>query len=237
MTIRWETTQVQGRTMRIYLGTPAQPGPHPVVLVAQHAGGVDAPIQDTVHRLCRAGYVVAAPELFHRQPAGLEMMARLDLLRDDEIVTDLQATLGHLEAGGGPLGPVGIIGYCMGGRVAYLAASALAGLQAAVVFYGGNMMKALGEGASPFDRSAQIGCPILGCFGADDTNPSPADVERIDAELTRLGKWHEFHLYRDAGHAFHNFTNAERYRARAARASWTEMLAFLDAQLKERRAP
>lgn len=233
MTIRWETTQVQGRTMRIYLGTPEHSGPHPVVLVAQHAGGIDAPIQDAVHRLVRKGYVVAAPELFHRQAEGLEPLARVGLLRDDEIIADLQATLDHLQSMGTSLGAAGVIGFCMGGRVAYLAASALAQLKAAVVFYGGNIMKAMGDGPSPFARSGQIACPVLGCFGADDTNPSPTDVQEIDAELTRLGKWHEFHTYRDAGHAFHNFTNAERHRPRAARASWTEMLAFLDQRLKQ----
>jgi hypothetical protein len=44
---------------------------------------------------------------------------------------------------------------------------------------------------------------------------------RVDAELTRLGKWHEFHTYNNAGHAFQNFLD-DRYRERASRASWTD---------------
>ena len=47
-----------------------------------------------------------------------------------------------------------------------------------------------------------IACPVIGFFGLDDTNPSPADVDTIDAELTRHGKAHEFHRYAGAGHAF-----------------------------------
>src|SRR5688572_18505140 len=80
MTVRWETTQVDGKTMRIYLGVPDRPGPHPGLVVAQHAGGVDAQIQDAVHRLHREGYAVAAPELFHRQPADTDPKQRTALL-------------------------------------------------------------------------------------------------------------------------------------------------------------
>lgn len=234
MTVRWDTVQVDDNRMRIYLGIPDRPGPHPGILVAQHAGGVDAQIQDVVHRLHREGYVVAACELFHRQPAGLEQKQRTAALLDAEILADLNATVAHLRTLNVAVSPVGIVGFCMGGRVAYLGATAIPDLKAAAVFYGGNIMKALGEGPSPFERSSGIDCPVIGFFGADDTNPSPADTRKISEELTRLGKWHEFHTYNNAGHAFHNFLT-ERYRERAARSSWHSMLAFFTEYLK--RAP
>ena len=104
--------------------------------------------------------------------------------------------------------------------------------KAAAVFYGGNIFKALGNGPSPFERSPGIQCPIIGFFGVEDANPSQDDVRKVDAELTRLGKWHEFHSYQNAGHAFHNFNAPERYRWRPARASWAEMLAFFAEHLK-----
>lgn len=232
MTARWENITVDGRTMRAYVGVPDRPGPHPVVIVAQHAFGVDYQIQDAVHRLHRAGYIAAAPELYHRQPAdGIEPLKRVGMLLDTEIITDCNATIAHLKAAHGPVGKTGVIGFCMGGRVAYLMAGANPELAASVVFYGGSIMKALGDGPSPFERSAHIACPVLGLFGADDANPSPEDTAKISAELTRLSKWHEFHTYRDAGHAFENFSNPDRYRPRAARAAWGEMLAFLDERL------
>src|SRR5581483_9594010 len=132
---------------------------------------------------------------------------RTQLLRDDEIVADLRATVAHLRSSlGARLGALGVMGFCMGGRVAYLGACELREFEAAAVFYGGNIMKALGDGASPFERSPGIECPLIGFFGAEDTNPSPDDVGKIAAELDRLGKWHEFHTYNGAGHAFHNFT-------------------------------
>ena len=87
-----------------------------------------------------------------------------------------------------------------------------------------------------FDRTRDIACPVIGFFGRDDTNPSPADVDRIDAELTRHGKPHEFHRYDGAGHAFLNFANAERYRPDQAKDAWAKMLDFLDRHVKDRTA-
>ncbi|MCW5605972.1 MAG: dienelactone hydrolase family protein [Burkholderiales bacterium] len=231
MPVRWETTKVGDREMRIYMGVPDRPGPHPGIVVAQHAGGVDAQIQDAVHRLHREGYVVAAPELFHRQPEKVEG-SRTALLRDDEIIADINATIAHLKAMRMTVGPLGITGFCMGGRVTYLMACVQPEFKAAAVFYGGNIFRALGDGPSPFERSAGIQCPMIGFFGVEDGNPSPDDVRKIDAELTRLGKWHEIHLYNNAGHAFQNFISPERYRERPSRASWHEMLAFFTEYLK-----
>ena len=237
MTVRWQTIQSGGKEMRVYVGVPDNPGPHPGVVIAQHAGGVDEQMQDVVHRLHREGYVVAAPELFHRQPpTGYEPLQRIGLLKDVEILEDLAATIAKVKASGGT-GPIGVMGFCMGGRVAYMAAGAIPELKAAVVFYGGSIMKALGDGPTPgptpLERTANINCPVLGLFGQDDTNPSPADTAKIAEELTKHNKWFEFHTYRDSGHAFENFSNPDRYRARAARAAWGEALAFLEQQLKQ----
>jgi len=232
MTVRWESTQVEGGTMRIYMGVPDRPGPHPGVVIAQHAGGIDAQIQDGVHRLHREGYVVAAPELFHRQAADVDPSKRTSLLLDKEIIADINATVAHLKTLRVQVAPLGIVGFCMGGRVSFLMACVQPAFRAAAVFYGGNIMKALGDGPSPFERASGIQCPMIGFFGAEDQNPSPDDVKKIDAELTRLGKVHEFHSYLGAGHAFQNIISPERYRERAARASWHEMLAFFTEHLK-----
>jgi carboxymethylenebutenolidase len=144
----------------------------------------------------------------------------------------MTAAIALLKARRPDLGKVGVMGFCMGGRVAYLMASANAGLSAAAVFYGGGILQPWGDPPTPFERTSAINCPVIGFFGEQDTNPSPADVSKIDAEMTRFSKWHEFHMYRDTGHAFHNFLNPERYRERAARASWGELLAFFDQNLK-----
>ncbi len=73
---------------------------------------------------------------------------------------------------------------------------------------------------------------MIGVFGNDDENPSPADVDDLDAALTAAGVAHEFHRYDGAGHGFQDFVNEERYRKEAAADSWEKVLAFFDEQLK-----
>jgi carboxymethylenebutenolidase len=231
MTIRWETVEVGGSPMRVYVGSPDTRGSHPGVVIAQHAAGVDYQMQDTVHRLAREGYIAAATELYHRQPKeAKDNQARIAMLRDDEVIADMNAALEFVRRQPGA-GKLGVMGFCMGGRVAYLMACANSELKAAAMFYGGSLMKAWGNGPTTFERSAGIACPLLGFSGAEDTNPSPEDMRKLSAELTRLGKWHECHLYNDAGHAFCNFS-AERFRPRASRAAWHETLAFFDEYLR-----
>ncbi|KKK51410.1 hypothetical protein LCGC14_3115240, partial [marine sediment metagenome] len=175
----------------------------PGVIVAQHAGGVDEFIQTMSDRIAAAGYVAIAPELYHRDPNPEDNpLVRMGRLRDANIVTDVNAAFKHAKG----LEEVaeeriGIVGFCMGGRVAYLMATHIPALRAAVVFYGGNIMVPWGEGPAPFDGTEEIKCPVLGLFGEEDTNPSPADVAKIDAELTRLDRTHEFRSYSGAGHA------------------------------------
>ena len=234
MPVRWDTVQVEGKPMRVYIGVPEGEPRRVGILVAQHGPGVDDFVKDAVIRLFREGYVAAAPELFHRQPAQIpEGATRVGLLKDDEIIADMNATLAHLlglkEV---KLGPVGIVGFCMGGRVSYLMAAANNEIKACTVFYGGNMFKQWGSLPSPFDRTQDINCPVIGFYGNEDTNPSPDDVNKIDAEMTRLGKPHEFHRYNGAAHAFQNFLDGTRYRERPARGSWSEMLAFFAQHLK-----
>ena len=234
MPVRWDTVQVDGKPMRIYMGVPEGEPRRVGILVAQHGPGVDDFVKDAVIRLFREGYVAAAPELFHRQPAQIpEGATRVGLLKDDEIIADMNATLAHLKGMKEvKVGPVGIVGFCMGGRVSYLMAAANNEIKACTVFYGGNVLKQWGSLPSPFDRTQDINCPVIGFYGNEDTNPSPDDVNKIDAEMTRLGKPHEFHRYNGAAHAFQNFLDGTRYRERPARGSWSEMLAFFAQHLK-----
>ncbi len=232
---RWDTIQIEGQPMRVFLDVPAGSGPAPGIVVIQHGPGVDRFIEDRVENLAGHGYVAAAPDLYHRQPQdGADMLTRMGRLRDHEIVTDVDATIAHLRRLSNPrVGELAVLGFCMGGRVTYLLAGARpAAWRAAGVFYGGNVMKPWGDGPAPFDTTGKIACPVIGFFGLEDPNPSPADVDRIDAELTRHGKAHEFHRYEGAGHAFLNFTNAERYRAEPAKDAWAKMLGFLDRHLR-----
>jgi len=220
--------------MALHGGGPQSAAAAPALVVIMHAPGVDTFIHAMVERLARAGYAAAAPDLYHRQTGGGAPLERMKRLRDVDVIADVDATVDYLRAQP-EIDPerIGIMGFCMGGRVAYLMAAANEHLRAAVVYYGGNIMVPWGEGvAAPYARTAEIGCPVLFHFGDEDNNPSPADRVKLDAELTRHGKAHEFHTYPNAGHAFMNFANPERYREAAAEASWPRTLAFLERHLR-----
>lgn len=233
----WETVKVDDAAMRTFVARPTDPAAAdsaPGVLVIQHAGGVDQFVQGMARRLAAAGFVAAAPELYHRQdPPPDEPLERMGLLRDAEIIADSEAVLDLLGAAAADAGgrPAGVVGFCMGGRAAYLLAAASARLQAAVAFYGGNTRVAWGEGEPPFERLGEIRCPVLGFFGGRDANPSPEDRDAIDAELTRHGVEHRFHSFGGAGHGYMDFTNATRYHTEAATDSWPLTLEFLNRHL------
>lgn len=232
---RWESIEVdESPTMRAMVGVPAGVAEAPGVVVMMHGPGLDAFIEDRVDALAAHGYAAIAPDLYHRQPDdGSTGLAKMAKLLDDEIVVDVDAAVARLRSlPDVKVGAVAVIGFCMGGRCAYLMAGARPTLwQAAGVFYGGNIFKAWGGGPAPSERTAAIECPVVGFFGLDDTNPSPGDVDQLDAELTAKGKPHQFHRYEGAGHAFLNFTNAERHRPAQAADAWAKLLAFLDERL------
>ncbi len=229
---RWDTVAVDGGEMRCYVAEPAGAGPFPAVVVIQHAGGVDEFVRTMTDRIGEAGLVGIAPDLYHREDrnSGDDPMTRMSHLRDTNIIKDVAAAIDHVKALATVRGSsTGITGFCMGGRVAYLMATQDADLKAAVVFYGGNIMRPWGEGRAPFDLTERIQCPLLGLFGADDGNPNPEDVAKLDRELTKLGKAHEFHSY-TAGHAFMN-EGRPSYREDAASDAWQKCIAWFNKHL------
>jgi carboxymethylenebutenolidase len=154
-------------------------------------------------------------------------------LRDATVIQDINAAVTYLKNHRQvDASKIGIVGFCMGGRVVYLMSSVNRDIKAGVMYYGSDPFSAWGEGLSPFERSKDIHCPIMGHFGANDKNPSPDDMRKLDAELTRLGKAHEFFSYENAAHAFANFGSAG-YREHAANASWPRTFEFFAKHLKD----
>ena len=233
MASTWESIKVDGSDMRLYLSVPESGGPVPGIVVAHGQNGLENFIKETTQMLALQGYAAAAPDLFHRDGPDCkdDGPTRRARLRDDGIIKDVNAAASFLKSRKQVDGArLGIVGFCMGGRVVYLMAAASADFKAAVMFYGGNTMTALGEGPSPFQRTRDIRCPIQGHFGEDDANPSPEDMRKLDAELTRWSKAHEFHSYAGAAHAFVN-AGSPNYRPRAAALSWPKATEFFSRHL------
>jgi carboxymethylenebutenolidase len=230
----WQEVPLDGSRMRLHVSVPEGAGPFPALAVAQHQAGIDEFIQAMTQRLADAGFVAAAPDLYHRDGPDCadDARSRSMRLRDRNVITDMNATVSFLQ--GHPVvapARAGIIGFCMGGRIVYLLAAANPALKAAVAYYGGNIFRPWGRDIpSPFERTAEIHCPLLGHFGAEDKNPSPEDMRKLDAELTKFHKPHEFYSYENAGHAFMDTTKPS-YRPDAERASWPRTVEFLKRHL------
>ncbi len=238
---RWVDMSVGGDTIEGYLAQPEAEGRYPAVVVIQEIWGVNSHIQFLTDRFPAQGYVGLAPAMFHREgrmTMGFheEMdnaIARMGRCTDANIVADVQAAVDYLKAQ--PFvqpDRIGIVGFCFGGRVTYLAACNISDLKASVVYYGGRILAPLGdEGPSPLEQTAGISGPMLGLFGEEDANPTPADVATIEAELKKHGKTYEFHMYPGSGHGF-NCNARDIYRPQAARDAWAKAMAWFDKHLK-----
>ena len=231
----WDKLQVDGQDMNLYASIPGGSGPFPSVVVIQAAGGVNDFITKVSDRLAEEGYVAVAPDLFHRMtdPSLTDGITKAGQLSDPEIIADVNATVDFLRNHSAVDGEkIGITGFCMGGRVTYLAAATNPHFKAAVPYYGGNLMVPRGGAdQSPFQLSSGINCPILFHFGELDANPSQDNMRTLDDELTRLGKPHQFYTYPGADHGFMDHTGA-RYHREAAETSWPRTLEFFAAHVK-----
>lgn len=225
----------------------------PSIIVVQEAFGVNRHIQQVADGFAAAGYVAVAPALFHRNERNPNPM--LGYTPDDfdaaintympelsgaGIIADINATVDYLQR----TYPrtrgqkIGIVGYCMGGRVVYLAASSCSGLSAGVCYYGGAILAPYSDGVTPIDGTGNISIPLMGNFGETDGNPTPADVSQIEAALDAAGKSYDFKMYPGAGHGFNCDDRpgadeaAEAARQAAAEDAQARTLAFFNEHLK-----
>ncbi len=216
----------------------------PTVIVCQEAFGVNRHIEKVCDQFAAAGYVAVAPALFHREHPNPKLgygdedaPARnryMGALRDDELVLDINEVVRWTQGDqfrrtNGQ--KIGVVGYCVGGRITYLAATSCRGIDAASVYYGGRILIPFGDGSAPIDLTANIKCPVMGNFGGQDENPSPADVATIDQALTAAGVSHDFKSYPDAGHGF-NCDERGSYNEAAAADAFARTVAFFDQHLK-----
>ena len=222
--------------MDMYAALPDGDGPHPAVVIAFHVGGLDDFDRKMADQLAEAGFVAGVPDLFHRFSKEVMDGPRLDRLghlKDADIIADMNAAVDFLTANSAINGDrIGVTGFCMGGRIAWLMAASNQTFKCTVPFYGGNIMGNWGPGDTPFSMADKINCPMLFHFGAEDGNPSVADRDTFDAELKRLGKDFEFHTYDGAGHAFMDHTNPDRYHEASAAAAGPRTIDFFNNHLK-----
>jgi carboxymethylenebutenolidase len=192
---------------------------------------------EVCRRFAHHGYAAVAPNLYARI-GGIEgneideLVASLrgkGGLNDDNVMNDVKASIDFLRAQADNNGKVGTIGFCMGGRIVYLAAGKLSGIDASVDCWGGGVAPAPGSTNRPavaaVDFTASITSPVLGIFGNDDTSPNVDEVNRTEEALKSHGKQYEFHRYDGAGHAFWVWGRVSYCREQANDA-WDKTWAF-----------
>ncbi len=231
----------RGDTGEAYYARPTRPGKVPGIVVVHHLPGWDEWIIEVARKFAHHGYAAIAPHLYFRDGPGSpdDVGARVRAaggVADEQVVGDVGGAVAFLRARPESSGKVGVIGFCSGGRHAYLAACGLSGVDALVDCWGGNVIVDdksqlnAKRPVAPIDLSDKLACPILGLFGNDDKNPSSDQVNRTEAVLKKLGKNYEFHRYDGAGHAFFNVMR-ESYRPDQAMDGWTKVFAFLKKNL------
>jgi carboxymethylenebutenolidase len=182
------------------------------VVVLQEIFGVNHHIHSICERFSAVGYVAIAPALFDRKKPGFEtgyapdeVQQARDFMAGIDRETMMLNVAAAVEAAR-PLGPVGVVGYCLGGSLAYLSALRIEGLSAAICYYGGLIAK---------NAEHAPKCPTQMHFGADDRGIPVSDVEAIRASRPDCEVW----LYDGAGHGF-NCDERSAYEPASSAISW-----------------
>jgi carboxymethylenebutenolidase len=225
------TLQTADGPMECFQARPE--GARRAVIVIQEAFGVNDHIRDVATRFASEGYHAIAPALYHRSGGGTapyddfsKVMPLLEGFTDDGVLVDVDATVAHLADAGFPAASVGIVGFCMGGRVTFLVAVRRA-LGAGVGFYGGGIVNPRFPGQAKLaDEAASLETPWLGLFGDRDGSIPVDDVEALRGALAGAAVDHDIVRYADAEHGF--FCDLRpSYSPQAAADAWPRTLDWL----------
>ena len=230
-----------GDEIEAYAARPLGMTQLPGVVVIHHMPGWDEWSKEVTRKFAHHSYAALCPHLFSRHGPGrwddLAAAARAaGGAPDTQVMGDVAAAVQLLRRQPWANGKVGVIGFCSGGRQAYMAACKIPQLDAAVDCWGGRVVvrpEDLNERQpqAVIDMTRDMACPLLGIFGNDDANPDVAQVNRIEEELRKHGKAYEFHRYDSAGHGF--FTvDRPSYRPEQAVDGWKKVFAFFQRHLR-----
>ncbi|MDD4933070.1 MAG: dienelactone hydrolase family protein [Methylacidiphilaceae bacterium] len=214
-----------------FLARPGRPGSYPGILVFMEAFGVNRHIRNVTERIAQEGYLALAPDLYHRSASRWEgsyedfshAMAHLRRVTIDQLSADVQGACRWLSANGAA-GAVGAVGFCFGGRVAFLS-SMVAPVRAACSFYGGGIAPEL------LGRAKDVHAPLLLFWGGRDQHIPPEQTRATSDALRAAGKSFIEVTFSEAGHGFFCEERGS-YDPEAARMSWPLVLEFFGHHLR-----
>ncbi|NML65541.1 dienelactone hydrolase family protein [Hymenobacter sp. RP-2-7] len=221
-----------GTQLHAYTAFPAHTDLAPGIILFQEAFGVNQHIRNVADRLAAAGYVVVAPELFHRTAApGFEIAyddfpsaaPHYRAITAEGLAQDAQAAYDWLLSQEQVQNDkIGAIGFCLGGQVAFVANATLP-LQAAVSYYGGGLHHYAG-------LAPDLHAPHLFFWGGLDEHISKEQREQIVAAVEAAGKPYLNTIISYADHGFH-CDERSSYNPDAAAEAWALTLAFFENKL------
>ena len=207
-----------------YRADPAG-APKGAVVVIQEIFGVNHHIRSVCDRLAKEGYVAVAPSIFDRIEPGFQSGYSPDEIANARkfvaspdwaaMLRDTQAAIDAVKSAG----PVGIIGFCLGGSIAYAAATKLSGLSAAVGYYGGAIARVADD---------KPNVPTQLHFGEKDAGIPLSDVETIKSKRPEV----KVFIYPGAQHGFHCDERAS-YDKASADVAWPRSLEFFGKHLRK----
>jgi len=206
------------------------------VIVVQEAFGVNDHIKDVAERFAAEGYRAVAPHFFHRSGDPVISYDDFDTAKQhiaqltwDGVAEDLDAAYTHLHDDGFDDDRIAVVGFCMGGTVAFIAGYERK-LGAAVTFYGSGITEGRFGAPAMKDVAAELKTPWLGLFGDQDAGIPVESVEALREAVAGAPVDTEIVRYADAGHGFHCDARSAYHEA-SARDAWSRTLAWLDEHL------
>ncbi|HEY2843415.1 MAG TPA: dienelactone hydrolase family protein [Bryobacteraceae bacterium] len=222
-----------GKMIPAYRARPSGGGRFPTVLVVQEIFGVHEHIKDLCRRLAKSGYMAVATEMFARQGdvSKIENVQEIvdkvvSKVPDSQVMSDLDSTAAWAGKNGGSPERLAIVGFCWGGRIAWMYSAHNPKLMAGAAWYGRmegdkNAMTP----KNPLDYVGAFKAPMIGFYGGKDTGISIDSIERMRAALKVVDDESEIHVYPDAQHGF-NADYRPSYKADDAQDAWKKMLAW-----------
>ncbi|WP_322768550.1 dienelactone hydrolase family protein [Frankia sp. Cr1] len=192
-----------------------------------HRTGIDEFTRQVVRDILCCGVRVAVPDLFANIPTELGPGERKQRIVDSEVIGLTQLAILALtrdDAGAAPAA----LGFCMGGRLAFLVAAANLGVARACCFYGGELTRGWHDPQSPIDRVTAKMPPIQLHRGSRDSNATRAEQDAALSAVDAVDGYLEACVYTGARHAFANPFVTERFHPTVARRAWDNARSFLE---------
>lgn len=214
-------------------------GPRPGVVLIPDVRGVSALYREFAADLGAAGFTTLVVDLYSREgtpqlPDMASITRWIADLPDRRVLADVEDAVRWLASRAGVRADaIAVLGFCLGGQFATMAACTIPGLRAAVSFYG--MLRQASRGAhklpDPLELAPALGCAFLGQYGAEDELIPTADIEALRVALPGSRRRVELVVYPGAGHAFLNRQRPEAFREAAAATAWARAREFLRSEL------